>query len=130
MLSATPGMEGDLWLAFRATGLYHSTNGGMSFAKLGHVQEAYSLGFGKAAPGRTYPALYLAGKIDQIFRRSFAPTMPAPPGCASTMTSINIGWISHVTGDPRIYGRVYFATGGRGIIYGDLDPSPRAMNNL
>ena len=24
-----------------------------------------------------------------------------------------------VTGDPRIAGRVYFATGGRGIFYGD-----------
>jgi hypothetical protein len=29
------------------------------------------------------------------------------------------GSIGSVTGDPRIYGRVYFATGGRGVIYGD-----------
>jgi hypothetical protein len=33
--------------------------------------------------------------------------------------SHQFGWINHVTGDPRVYGRVYFATGGRGIIYGD-----------
>ena len=25
----------------------------------------------------------------------------------------------HITGDPRLYGRVYFAAQGRGIIYGD-----------
>ena len=64
-LSATPGMEGDLWLAFRTDGLYHSTNAGATFTKLDTVPEAYSLGFGKAAPGKKYPALYLAGKVGQ-----------------------------------------------------------------
>jgi len=29
------------------------------------------------------------------------------------------GWISHINGDLRIYGHVYFATGGRGVIYGE-----------
>jgi len=24
-----------------------------------------------------------------------------------------------LSGDPRIYGRVYFGTGGRGVLYGD-----------
>ena len=87
------------------------------------MQEAYSLGFGKAAAGRNFPALYLAGKIEQprgLFRSDDA-------GC--TWVRINddehqFGSINHVTGDPRIYGRVYFATGGRGIIYGD--PAPDA----
>jgi hypothetical protein len=25
-----------------------------------------------------------------------------------------------IVGDPRIYGRVYVTTGGRGVIYGDI----------
>jgi len=119
MLSATPGLAGDLWLAFRSNGLCHSTDAGTTFAKLGSVQEAYSLGFGKAAPGRTYPALYLIGKagnLQALFRSDDA---------GKNWVRINddqhqYGWINHVTGDPRIYGRVYFATGGRGIIYGDV----------
>lgn len=117
-LFTTPGIEGDLWLAFDTNGLYHSTDGGASFARTERVQEAYSLGFGKAAAGRDFPALYLAGKIDQtsgLFRSD---------DVGATWMRINddqhqFGSISHVIGDPRIYGRVYFATGGRGIIYGD-----------
>ena len=117
-LSATPGLEGDLWLAFRANGLYHSTNAGATFTKLDTVQEPYSLGFGKAAPGKKYPALYLAGKVGNrqaLFRSDSA---------GATWVRINddphqYGWINCVTGDPRIYGRVYFGTSGRGVIYGD-----------
>ncbi len=117
-LHAAPGYEGDLWLAFRTNGLYHSANGGVSFTKVEGIQEADSLGFGKAASGKNYPALYLAGKVDQLqalFRSNDA---------GQTWVHINddqhrFGWINHVIGDPRIYGRVYFGTGGRGIIYGD-----------
>ena len=117
-LYAVPGFTGDLWLAFRTNGLFHSVNEGVSFQKVETVQEADSLGFGKAAWSRKYPALYLAGKVDQLqalFRSDDA---------GQTWVRINddqhqYGSLNHVTGDPRIYGRVYFGTGGRGIIYGD-----------
>ena len=117
-LSATPGVEGDFWLAFRSSGLCHSADAGATFTKLNAVQEAYSLGFGKAAPGKKYPALYLAGKVGNLqalFRSDNA---------GATWVRINddqhqYGWINCVTGDPRIYGRVYFGTSGRGVIYGD-----------
>jgi photosystem II stability/assembly factor-like uncharacterized protein len=118
IVCTAPGREGDVWISFRRGGLYHSTDAGMTFRKANGVQEAYSLGFGRAARGKNYPALYLAGKVNDvqaIFRSD---------DVGATWTRINddqhqFGWISHITGDPRIYGRVYFATGGRGIIYGD-----------
>ncbi len=118
VLYSTPGCEADLWLASRSTGLYHSADGGVNFTKIGPAQEAQSLGFGKTREVPGYPALFLAGKfagVEGIFRSDDA---------ATTWIRINddahqFGWIDHVTGDPRIFGRVYFATGGRGIIYGD-----------
>jgi photosystem II stability/assembly factor-like uncharacterized protein len=115
----TPGLAGDVWIASPAQGLFHTTNGGASFAHVPGVPAADSLGMGRAAPGQPYPALFLAGQVGMVqalFRSDDA---------GETWTRINdrrhqYGWISHVTGDPRVYGRVYFATPGRGVIYGEI----------
>jgi hypothetical protein len=116
-LYATPGREGELWLA-AFDGLYRSTDTGKAFLRLDGVQEIHAFGFGKAAPGADYPALYLVGVVDDargIFRSD---------DTARTWVRINDdqhqwGMLLHITGDPKLYGRVYVGTHGRGIIYGD-----------
>jgi photosystem II stability/assembly factor-like uncharacterized protein len=121
VLAATTGIGNDLWVCSRSIGLYHSTNGGVSFNKLENVGGADGLGFGKAAPGKTFPALYLLGNINQLhgYYRS--------DDAGRTWVRINDDQHQFgapdrplVIGDPRIYGRVYLTTGGRGVIYGDL----------
>lgn len=126
---AIPGVEGDIWLAggnetSGVYGLWHSTNSGASFTKLANVQEADVVGFGKAAPGQTYMALYVSAKIDNvrgIYRSDDA---------GATWVRVNDNQHQYgvtnsaITGDPRIYGRVYIGTNGRGIIYGDPVGNP------
>jgi len=116
-LAAAPGMEGDLWLCLER-GLYHQASGAGGFEKIASVQEARTIGFGKATEGKTFPAIYLAGRIDNVegLFRSI--------DIGQTWVRVNddqhqYGLINHVTGDPRIFGRVYLGTSGRGIIYGD-----------
>ena len=118
-LRAVPGIEGDLWLASGDHGLRHSVDGGVSFAVVPSAAQCYTIGTGRAAPGRTYPALYLSGTVAGvrgIFRSDDA---------GAHWTRINddqhqYGWTGQVViGDPRIYGRVYLGTNGRGILYGD-----------
>lgn len=117
-LRAVPGREGHLWLAASANGLYRSTDSGATFTRVATVSEAYRVGFGQAAPGRDHPAIYAAaqiGGVTGLFRSDDG---------AATWVRINddahqFGWLNGLTGDPRVYGRVYLATGGRGIIYGD-----------
>jgi xyloglucan-specific exo-beta-1,4-glucanase len=118
-LHSVPGHEGDLWIASRSAGLFRSVAAGAGFSREGKVAEAYSIGFGKPLDGCKYPSIFLAGKIDDIiglFRSDDS---------GASWVRINddlhqFGWINHVTGDMRIYGRVYFGTGGRGIFYGDI----------
>ena len=121
-MRAVPGAEGHLWLPAWSAGLRRSTDSGASFSPVTSVQEAYRIGFGKAAPGRDHPAVYLWGKVNGTvgFFRS--------DDTGATWTRLNddqhqYGWINAITGDPRVYGRVYLATGGRGIVYGELEGS-------
>jgi hypothetical protein len=114
---ATPGREGDLWLA-AYHGLYHSSDTGKTFTKMNHVTQIHGFGFGKAAPGSGYPALYFAGVADSThaFYRS--------DDMAKNWIRINddqhqYGLVLHITGDPNKYGRVYLGTHGRGALYGD-----------
>ena len=118
-LFAAPGKEGDLWLTSFADGLSHSIDGGKTFTRVNSVLEGYALGFGKAAPGQTYPALYITGKIGAVKGVFRSDNM------GLDWTRINddahqFGWIGQIViGDPRIYGRVYLGTNGRGILYAD-----------
>lgn len=131
--AAVPGVEGDLWLAGGAAtsayGLWRSTDSGKTFTRLANVDQGDVVGFGKAAPGKAYPAVYTSAKIGGvrgIFRSDDA---------GATWVRINDdqhqwAWTGGaITGDPDVYGRVYVGTNGRGIVMGNLDgtvPTPTA----
>lgn len=120
---ALPGTKGDVWLAGGASdgayGLWHSTDGGASFAKLSNVDQADTIGFGKAATGASYQTLYTSAKIAGV-RGIFRSTDKGASWTRINDDAHQWGWTGGaITGDPRIYGRVYVATNGRGIIYGD-----------
>lgn len=115
-LYATPGREGALWLA-AFHGLYRAGDG-RPFERLPGVSEIHAFGFGRAAPGAGTPALYLVGTVSGrygLFRSTDA---------AATWQRINDdahqwGLILQVSGDPKVFGRVYVGTHGRGVLYGD-----------
>ncbi|MET8969279.1 cellulose binding domain-containing protein [Streptomyces hydrogenans] len=120
---AVPGKKGDIWLAGGAPdaayGLWHSTDGGATFAKVPGVDQADAIGFGKAAPNASYPALYSSAKVGGV-RGVFRSTDAGATWVRVNDDAHQWGWTgATITGDPRVYGRVYVATNGRGIIYGD-----------
>jgi photosystem II stability/assembly factor-like uncharacterized protein len=117
-LMATPGQRGDLWLVTRE-GLFHSTDAGGSFSRVDNGVFVAALGFGKAPPGRRYPALYALG----MKGNTYAIWRSDDEGASW----IRLNDARHeygrrfrcIAGDPRVFGRVYVGTDGRGIVYGE-----------
>ncbi|MDX2545219.1 1,4-beta-glucanase [Streptomyces sp. WI04-05B] len=117
-LVAAPGRSGDLWLSAKGNGLFRSTDGGRSFARVTSCQASFTLGFGAAASGAPYLSVYqvaTVGGVTGVYRSDDA---------GKTWRRINDdqhqwGWLGQaITGDPRIPGMVYLATNGRGIQFG------------
>ena len=123
-IAATPEIEGDIWVATRED-VYHSTDSGVTFVQLEGMKKAH-IGFGMAAPGKKTPAIYINGTA-----AGTEGTFRSADGGASWVRiddpEHQFGWKNEVVGDPRVYGRVYLATGGRGIVYGEPAGSTGGM---
>jgi photosystem II stability/assembly factor-like uncharacterized protein len=118
-LLATAGKAGELWFLIGGR-LYRSTDAAQSFAPASAPDiQIQFFGLGKAAPGSSDPALYAFGE-----KRELKAVWRSTDGGA---TWLRINDEQHqwglrfrmLSGDPRVFGRVYIATDGRGIIYGD-----------
>jgi photosystem II stability/assembly factor-like uncharacterized protein len=120
LLRAVPGRARDLWLPTPA-GLFHSASPADPFANLKTVNQAWAVGFGKAAPGAAYPAVFLWGSVRNV------PGLYRSDDEGVSWVRIDdphhrFGWLGALAGDPRVYGRVYLGANGRGAVIGDIAP--------
>jgi photosystem II stability/assembly factor-like uncharacterized protein len=130
-MAVNPNAEGDIWLADGNT-VYHSTDSGATWTKLNNfasiwgshdtwswpeVQGASVVALGKAMKGAKYTAaVYVVGTISGqwgVYRSDDG---------GNTWTRINddahqYGGIGLLAADQNIYGRIYAASGGRGLFY-------------
>jgi photosystem II stability/assembly factor-like uncharacterized protein len=116
-IEAVPGHEGHLWMS---TGkeLFRSTDGGETAQSLDNVEESYAVGIGKAAPKADYPTIYLAGMIEGT-KAFFRSTDQGETWVRINNDKQQFGLVQVVEGDPRVFGRVYLGTAGRGIMVGE-----------
>lgn len=114
------GQEGDLWLAMGGNGLQYSSDGGKTFRNVAQgIAKVETFGFGKAAPGASYPTLFAVGVVGKQ-HGVFRSVDKGQSWVRVNDDNHQYGWIGRVViGDPRVYGRVYLGTNGRGILYAD-----------
>lgn len=116
------GHEGELWLT--GGGLFHSTDSGATLTTVSAVANANAIGFGRGASCGAYPTLYVSGSVIAQGASTAIPGVYRSDDQGASWQRVDdpqhqFGSVSYVSGDPRIYGRVYLGTGGRGILYGD-----------
>lgn len=131
-LGAMPGHIGDVWLAGGdpdgAYGMWRSTDRGGTWQQVDGFDEADTIGFGKAAPGETRPAIYSAARRDGV-RGVFRSTDGGETWIRINDDDHQWGYLgADIEGDPDVFGRVYVATNGRGIVVGNdtaaAEPAP------
>ena len=96
---------------------YRSTNGGATWTTIPNVLDVFCFGFGAAAPGQSYPAIYIVGYVNKVYgiwqstnnAQSWTQIGTEPVG--------NLDQIKTIAGDPNHYGEVYVGYNGGGYAY-------------
>ncbi len=118
-LKADPRRAGHLWFLLGGA-LYHSADGAGSFRRAtGRDAAIEEFGLGLHAPDRDLPALYAVATVEGqrgVWRSDDGGAHWVRINDDAHQWGLRFRAIS---GDPRRYGRVYLATDGRGLIYGD-----------
>ena len=110
--------EGDVWLCSGM--IMHSTDGGKTFEPIKTIT-ADCIGFGAGQNDGDPQTIYAMGSVEGLGDGIFRST-----DSGQTWDKINdnnhlFGNLTKsITGDSDIFGRVYFATNGRGIVRGDV----------
>jgi hypothetical protein len=118
---------GDIWLT-QANALYHSTDFGAAWARVnaggtaGLLTAITTIAAGAPASRDAYPTLFVYGTYNGV-QGIFRSTDKGVTWLRVSDDTHNYGGPENpqtFVADPRVFGRIYMGTNGRGIVYGDV----------
>jgi len=118
-LICVPGNSGHLFFhGDWDTALLRSTDGGQTWPSVANTSGVVAVACGKAAPGKTYPAIYMLGYLSSVWG-----LYRSDDNCASwTFLGANpgsyAGWINSLAASQDVYGKVYLGTDQSGGFIG------------
>ena len=117
-IKCVPDYRGDVWIVVGKRVLHWVSGSGNTPKFVDGISDANNIGFGRSRSGKDYPAIYLIGAIGKR-QGAFRSDDSGSSWIWITDQEHGFGTMDHITGDPRIFGRVYLGTNGRGVLYGD-----------
>ena len=127
-LATVPGKAGHLFFTSGSldganpvtSKFMRSVDGGATWTEVAGVLEVFSFGFGKAAAGRDYPAIYIAGFVNRVWGLWRSDDNAATWVNLGDFPLGNYDVVKTVSGDMNVYGRVYVGFAGSGGAYAEL----------
>lgn len=115
------GKEGHVWLS-SSTLIMYTEDAGESFQTVKTLPTVDSIGFGKAKDEKHYPVIYAEGNDGTNGYGIYKSEDKGESWVRINDDQHLFGNLNpkYITGDSNVYGRVYFATDGRGIVMGDI----------
>lgn len=111
------GVEGEIWIT-SGKELYRSKDSGKHFDTVDSVDKCNAVGFGKAPAGKNYPAVFISGTAGGQFG-FFRSDDEGKTWMRINDDRHQYGGAQNIAGDPRVFGRIYVGTHGRGTLYAD-----------
>jgi len=112
-----PGKSGDVWIV-AGNRVLHAMSTTTTPVAAKDISDANAVGFGRPRSGVGYPSVFLIGAVSGV-EGAFRSDDGGNSWTLITDAQHGFGTMGHITGDPRLFGRVYIGTNGRGVLYGD-----------
>ena len=97
---------------------YRSTDGGATWTAVPNVLDVFAFGFGAAAPGQSYPAIYIVGYVNNVYGIWQSTDNAQSWTNIGTYPTGELDQITTISGDPNTFGQVYVGFGvGGGYAY-------------
>jgi hypothetical protein len=124
-LKVNPVTANQLWLStanadLQDRALRFSSDGGLNFNSISGISGVRQFGFGKAAPGRSNPTLFVIGIIngfEGLYKSDDATSLTANPTFVNISQGKGFGIATSITGNMNNYGQVFVGTSGRGVMH-------------
>ena len=119
-LESVPGEAANLFFTggpqsgYAAEPFMRSADGGATWTAVSNVTQVSCFGFGAAAPGQSYPAIYIVGYVNNVYGVWQSVNDAQSWTLIGTYPNDSLDTIKTISGDPNIFGQVYVGFSGSG----------------